>query len=216
MMRLICGMDEAGRGPLAGPIVAVAVVAPEGYSIEAIDSKKLSAKKREVWVADHEGQLQFFVEKIDVPEINLYGIGWANREVFQRLVKRIEADYYIVDGNLKLTGLGEKAAFTESRIRADETTPLVSAASILAKTIRDEMMRDLHEDYPHYHWVSNKGYGTKQHISALKTFGVSPHHRQDFVATVTRKAYAQPLLLLSAGTTIFPLLLLSQFIQHLL
>ncbi|MCL4880132.1 MAG: ribonuclease HII [Anaerolineae bacterium] len=215
-MRLICGIDEAGRGPLAGPIIAVAVVAPEDYAIEAVDSKRLSAKKREAWVADHEGRVEYFVECIDVPEIDLYGIGWANREIFQRLVRRVEADYYIVDGNLKLTDLGDKARRTECRIRADQSTPIVSAASILAKTIRDEIMRGLHEAYPHYHWVSNKGYGTKQHISAIKTFGASPHHRKEYANTVTNKTYAKPLLLLSAGTSLFSLLLAGQLFQCLL
>lgn len=208
-------MDEAGRGPLAGPLIAVAVVAPEDALIEAKDSKKLSAKQREKWVMQHEA-IHYFIEEITVPEINQQGIGWANREIFQRLIARIEADYYIVDGNLKLTDLGAKAALTECRIRADETTPLVSAASILAKTIRDNMMRDLHEQFPHYHWVSNKGYGTKQHISAIKTYGASPHHRQEFVETVIRKAYAQPLLLLTSGSSLLSFLLLGQFIQRLL
>ncbi|MBZ0309411.1 MAG: ribonuclease HII [Anaerolineae bacterium] len=214
-MRLICGIDEAGRGPLAGPLVAVAVVAPEDYVIDAVDSKKISARKRETWVTDHKGQIQYFVELIDVPEINQQGIGWANREIFQRLIRRVEADYYIVDGNLKLAELGEKTACTECRIRADESIPLVSAASILAKTIRDDLMRKLHEEYPHYYWASNKGYGTRQHISALKTFGASPHHREDFVKTVINKPYAQPLMLLSAGTTALTLLA-GQFIQSLL
>lgn len=214
-MRLICGMDEAGRGPLAGPLVAVAVVAPEDYVIDAVDSKKISARKRETWVTDHEGQIQYFVEQINVPEINQHGIGWANREVFQRLIRRVEADYYIVDGNLKLAELGEKTACTECRIRADESIPLVSAASILAKTIRDDLMRKLHEEYPHYYWAANKGYGTRQHISALKTFGVSPYHRQQFVETVIHKPYAQPLLLLNAGTAALTLLA-GHFFQNLL
>ena len=196
----LCGLDEAGRGPLAGPLVAVGVVAPADLPIQARDSKQLTPRRRLQWAEDLKTQgLHYAVEVISVEEINRYGIGWANREVFQRLIHTLDADQYIVDGNLKLTDLGAKKNLTYCQVRADEVVPVVSAASILAKTIRDQIMIDLHEYYPVYQWHHNKGYGTKEHISALKTFGGSPHHRWQFVSTVEAKTYAQPLFLLESG-----------------
>jgi ribonuclease HII len=224
LRRLICGMDEAGRGPLAGPLVAAAIVAPEGYEFDARDSKKVTEKRREVWAEEfkataHEQGLEYRIEIIDVHLINIYGIGWANKEIFRRLVMDLNADEYIIDGNHKVAPLVEdveKRARTQSVVRADETNSLVSAASILAKTTRDQLMRELHETYPQYGWLKNKGYGTRQHISALKTFGGTPHHRNQFVNTVQAKvSYAQPLLLLQSGLML-ALAFLSQGIPHFL
>src|SRR5687768_12373494 len=198
-MTLICGMDEAGRGPLAGPLVAVAVVMPADLEIEAMDSKALSEKRRFSLAETLRQQVKYHAEIISVDEINAYGIGWANREVFQRLINAIDADYYIVDGNLRLANLGDKAKQTECLVKADRDITVVSAASILAKCLRDEIMLDLHKSFPVYHWHKNKGYGTQEHISALKTFGSTPHHRRQFVQTVQQKSYAQPLLLLASG-----------------
>ena len=198
----ICGLDEAGRGPLAGPIVAVGVVVPHDFEVQAVDSKKLSPRRRQLWADDLKSQVEYHVEIIEVPQINANNIGWANREIFQRLIQKIDADEYIVDGNLKLTDLGEKEQCVECCVRADQSVPVVSAASILAKTIRDEIMLELHEKYPVYHWHKNKGYGTAEHIRALKTFGGTPHHRGMYVDTVNSreyKDYAEPLRLLTAG-----------------
>lgn len=226
MVRHICGLDEAGRGPLAGPIVAVAVVAPEDIILDAVDSKKLTEKRRErlaVELRDRD-DIAFAIERIEVPEINARGIGWANYEVFRRLVLQIEADEYIVDGNLNIERmeLGDKEDRTRSEKHADDHIPIVSAASILAKTIRDAEMRQLHEQFPHYHWAKNKGYGTSQHISALRTFGPSPHHRGMYVDTVSGKSYVnakkqpygEPILLLGPGSSLVSLLL-GQVLQHI-
>lgn len=198
-MMLICGLDEAGRGPLAGPLVAVAVLIQEDQTVDAIDSKKLSFKRRMRWADDLKNVLEYEVEIITVEEINRFGIGWANKEIFQRLIRKIDADHYIVDGNLKLADLGEKQKITICQIRADEHVPVVSAASILAKTIRDKMMLEYHEQFPVYRWDHNKGYPTPEHIRALKTFGGTPYHRWQYVKTVENRNYAdyaQPLLLL--------------------
>jgi ribonuclease HII len=224
--KTICGLDEAGRGPLAGPIVAAAVVIPRGMELDAIDSKRLSEKQRESWAENFKATasqrgIQYAIYEIDVWQINREGIGWANREVFRQLILKMDAGEYIVDGNHKLTDLGNKQKRTQSVIRADQFMPVVSAASILAKTHRDQIMRELHERYPHYHWNKNKGYGTAQHISALKTFGGTPHHRGKYVDTVKDKVYktrnheerAAPLLLLGPGSSVL-LALLIQFFQN--
>lgn len=229
MIKRICGIDEAGRGPLAGPIVAAGVVIPEDFDIQAIDSKKLTEKRRENWLEEFqihysEHGIEFAIEKIDVPEINAKGIGWANKEIFRRLILRLEADEYLVDGNLKLGQVGEKTHQIWSEVKGDERIPVIAAASIVAKTYRDHLMRDLHEQYPQYHWANNKGYGSAQHISAIKTFGGTLHHRQKFLETVTNKEYtrnktgqpfAQQLLLLTAGPSLLISAILGQFFQHL-
>ena len=222
--KTICGLDEAGRGPLAGPIVAAAVVIPKGLELDAVDSKRLSERQREAWVEDFKASapergIQFRIYEIDVWQINREGIGWANREVFRQLILQIDADEYLVDGNHKIPDLGEKEKRTQSIIRADQFIPVVSAASILAKTHRDRIMRDLNERFPQYHWDKNKGYGTAQHISAIKTFGGTPHHRGKYVDTVKNKEYktryredrATPLLLLGPGSGVLLAFLIQVF-----
>jgi len=221
-MKRICGIDEAGRGPLAGPIVAAAVVIPENLEFSARDSKKMTPNARKKWVEEFkafaaEHNIDYAYCVLEVPQINRGGIGWANRKIFRDLVEKMDADWYLVDGNLRLSELGNKQNITQSVIKGDQLHAVIAAASILAKTKRDEIMLDLHEQFPHYHWDRNKGYGTKQHISAIKTFGSTPHHREQFVSTVQEKDYGQPLLLLGAGTSGLPLItLLGQLIQHLL
>jgi ribonuclease HII len=224
MVKRICGIDEAGRGPLAGPLFAAAVVAPEDFELRAVDSKKLSQRQREAWLAEFEvlasvAGLAYRVEQISVAEINAHGIGWANREIFRRLILALEADEYWVDGRRnKLAGLGEKAERTRYEIKGDERLAIIAAASILAKTHRDRVMIELHQNYPHYRWDENKGYGTAAHISAIKTFGRTPHHRGMYATTVEGREYqregravGKPLLLLGPG----PLLLLLTLLQGL-
>jgi len=183
-MSVICGMDECGRGPLAGPIVAAAVVLSAKCEVlrsKLNDSKKLSAKKRNIL---HKKLLKsgsvIEIEIISVRQINSQGIGWANKELFKRLAKKVLAEKYIVDGNLKL---GKKIT---SLVKADTKIPEVMAASIVAKVTRDKIMRDLHEQFPHYGWQSNMGYGTKYHISALREHGPTKHHRKLFVSTALK------------------------------
>src|SRR5258708_25913613 len=115
--KFVCGLDEVGRGPLAGPIVAAAVVFPADFvfadyfpALKFGDSKKLSAYQREaVWSMIHEFASSVQIDYIDVDDINAQGIGWANRAVFERLIIAVEPDQYVVDGNLKLSNLGRKA-----------------------------------------------------------------------------------------------------------
>ncbi|MFP4321007.1 MAG: ribonuclease HII [Anaerolineales bacterium] len=227
MPRFICGIDEAGRGPLAGPLIAAAVVVPEDYewSFEVRDSKKFTERRREQWAQEFKAHarqvgIHYEITSIEVPHINFGGIGWANREIFRRLVLSNEADEYIVDGNHPLLDIGDKADRAQSVVRADQTYKVVMAASILAKTYRDQIMRELHDKYPQYHWKKNKGYGTSEHIAALKTFGSTPHHRGKFAQTVQDKIYpdrghrrsGQPLLFLGPGPSVLALTLLSQLL----
>ncbi len=192
---VICGMDEVGRGPLAGPLVAAAVVFPPDFDFRLVypdlkfgDSKKLSAHQRDAAAeAIRDIALVLTVESISVDEINAQGIGWANRTVFERLIMRIDADRYIVDGNLKLANLGRRARRVRSVVRADETEQAVSAASIIAKVTRDRIMCDLHGDFPVYGWDHNVGYCTKGHLDALRQYGPCIHHRRQFVTTALAK-----------------------------
>ena len=200
-MSLVCGLGEVGRGPLAGPLVAAAVIFPQDFrfaesvpDLHLRDSKKLTARARE--------ELALFIEQyalavktnvVTVDEINAHGIGWANRTVFERLILDIEAYTYIVDGNLKFDGLGERAERVQSVVRADEVQEAVSAASIIAKIGRDMMMKALHNAFPMYGWDHNKGYGTQAHIAALQQYGPCRLHRTQFVRTaLARKTLKLP------------------------
>src|SRR3989344_5568632 len=132
---MICGMDEVGRGALAGPLVAAAVTFNlkfEIFNLKLNDSKKLTSKQRnEIYKQIIKSGAIVAIEMISVRTINIKGIGWANKEIFRRLKKRIAADEYIADGNLRITGI-------KSVVKADGKIPEVMAASIIAKVFRDE------------------------------------------------------------------------------
>jgi ribonuclease HII len=184
----ICGLDEAGRGPLAGPLVAAAVVLPpslkatEGLRLK--DSKKLSKRQREkLYKAIVESGSLVKTEIITARQINNKGIGWANVEIFRKLVKALDADKYIVDGNLKIK---VKNKNVKSVVKADAKIKCVMAASIIAKVTRDRIMEDLHGGYPQYNWKENMGYGTRDHISAIREFGTVKYHRDVYVTTVLK------------------------------
>jgi ribonuclease HII len=189
--RLICGLDEVGRGALAGPLVAAAVILPDDFpsllgplARFLRDSKTVPAARREELAGViHAHALAVETVVIAVDHINARGIGWANREAFRRLIARIAADEYIVDGRIRPPAPPERAARVRCLVRADATVPEVSAASIVAKSRRDAIMRSLHSDYPNFGWRHNVGYGTPAHIAALHANGPSPHHRRVFVAT---------------------------------
>ncbi len=180
----LVGMDECGRGALAGLLVAGAVlIAGDKEEIVAKspapirDSKQLTRLQREKLV-DYFSLLSIKVELeiAAVAEINQKGIGWVNKAVFQRLFQKLVGDEYIVDGNLKL-GLPH----CESRIRADQSVLEVQIASIFAKVYRDKLMRDLHKEFPFYGWDHNVGYGTPHHRQALAEHGGCHHHRLKFI-----------------------------------
>ncbi len=192
---LICGLDEAGRGALAGALVAAMVAFPPNFRLTEKfpdlpfrDSKKMTAKQRAEAVRYiYEWAALVEIDIVEVADINAHGIAWANRSLFEALIWRpFEAAQYIVDGNLKLGNLGRKAPRVRCIVRADEQFEAVAAASIVAKVRRDRLMAELHAQYPHYGWDRNRGYGTPEHLAALRKYGVTPQHRRQFVATALR------------------------------
>ncbi len=181
---IVCGLDEAGRGALAGPLVASGVILNSKfriYNLELKDSKKLNPRRREkICQAILESGCVVKTEIITARQINNRGIGWANKEIFKRLIKNIEADKYVVDGNLHIYLRNKNV---KSVVGADRTRKCVMAASIVAKVTRDRLMRELHGKHPQYGWRMNAGYGTGYHIEAIKEFGSVRYHRGVFVTT---------------------------------
>lgn len=184
--RIICGVDEVGRGAFAGPVVTGAVVFPSNIIFsdkslhEINDSKLLSAKKRQdLACAIKNEALCYAVSEIDVPTINKIGIGKSAQKAFQEVIKKLSpfpefclSDAFMVDGFDR----------TKQRaiIRGDRISTSIAAASIIAKVYRDNLMEKLHETYRVYNFKQNKGYGTLFHREMLKTHGPSPVHRTSF------------------------------------
>lgn len=195
MTKRVCGLDEAGRGALAGPLVAAAVILPctvriisRRSKIKIRDSKLLSAQQRNIiYKTLKKLHIDITIEVISARTINNHGIGWANRQVFRRLIKKIDADEFIVDGNLKIGRICEKTDRIRSIVNADATIAEVMLAGIVAKVQRDKLMRLLHHQFPKYHWKRNVGYGTVQHIKAIRQYNVTYYHRNIFVTTAMRK-----------------------------
>lgn len=187
----VCGLDEAGRGALAGSLVIAAVVMSRNFNFSEVaprvtvrDSKELSKQQREALFRIIEKySLQIEVEVISVQEINDHGINWANTEGFRRLIMKIDADQYIVDGRWHLPSLATKTSLTSCVVGGDRRIPAVLSAGIVAKIKRDEIIQKLHFFYPMYGWDTNTGHGTKRHIEAIRKYGLCEHHRKQFVAT---------------------------------
>ncbi len=187
-----CGLDEVGRGALAGPLVAAAVILPDDIVARLgplarflRDSKTVPpARRREIAGAIRAHALAVALIEIDVAAINARGIGWANREAFRRLIESVAADEYIVDGKLRPPVPAETLAQVRCFPRADAQVPAVSAASLVAKAHRDDLMARLHVSYPHFGWDANAGYAAPVHLAALHAHGPCPEHRAAFVATV--------------------------------
>jgi len=175
----LCGMDEVGRGAFAGPLVAGAVVLPRSFRHPWLrDSKKLTAHQREVVAEEvHRRAVACAIVEISAAEINRRGLGWANLEVFRRLVAEIPADGYCCDGRLRI----DAAHPVHCLVRGDDLVPAISAASIVAKVHRDALMCRLHLEAPEYDWASNKGYGAPAHRAAILAHGVHPEHRRVFI-----------------------------------
>lgn len=177
---LICGVDEAGRGPLAGPVYAVAVILDDRQPIFGLaDSKKLSATRREQ-LADEIRQraLAWAVAEASVEEIDRLNILQATFLAMQRAVAslRLTPDEVWVDGN-RAPVLDRPA---RAIVQGDVSVPAISAASILAKVARDAEMLRLHQRWPHYGFDRHKGYGTAAHLAALAEYGAAPCHRRSF------------------------------------
>ena len=184
---MIAGVDEAGRGPLAGPVVAAAVIlcdpCPEGLA----DSKKLSALRRAALEGTIKQSCHWAVGVVDVDEIdrlNIFGATMlAMALAVQGLCARIGRDpaEVLVDGNLTPHGRRPEWRWPARPIvGGDAIEPCISAASIIAKEHRDALMRRAAETYPHYGWERNKGYGTADHLAALRAHGPCPLHRRSF------------------------------------
>ena len=182
--RLEAGCDEAGRGPLAGPVYAAAVILPEDFSHPLLnDSKQMSGKDRDLLrgILEREA-VAWAVEAVDPEEIDRLNILWASVTGMQRAVLRLHPapDFLLVDGN-RFRPFG-KYGFRDYQtvVHGDATYASVAAASVLAKTWRDERMRALAREYPAYGWERNFGYPTPEHIEALRKWGPTPWHRKSF------------------------------------
>ncbi len=177
---LVCGIDEAGRGPLAGPVVAAAVILDPARPIAGLnDSKKLSEKKRDALaVAIHQNALAWCVAEATVEEIDRLNILHATMLAMQRAVAglSIKPESALVDGN-RCPRLDIPA---EAVVKGDGKIASIAAASILAKTVRDAGMLALHAKYPQYGFDRHMGYPTAAHFAALETHGASPVHRTSF------------------------------------
>jgi len=176
---LIAGVDEVGRGPLAGPVVAAAVILPENHSIAGLDdSKKLTAKKRARFELEIIECARFSVAQCSEIEIDDINILQATMLAMTRAVKGLGAvpDHVLVDGNR----LPKWTYSAEAVIGGDALHPCISAASIIAKEFRDRLMIAAAEQYPQYGWERNKGYGTAEHLAALRQYGPTPLHRRSF------------------------------------
>lgn len=183
----VCGIDEAGRGPLAGPVCAAAVILPDGLEIEGLnDSKKLTEKKREA------------LFDVIAAQAEAYGIGWASEQeidqvnilqaTFLAMARAVEAlslpaDFALVDGNrmppLSIPG--------ETIVKGDGKAACIAAASVLAKVSRDRALRELDQRHPEYGFAQHKGYGTKAHYAAIKQYGLLPEHRRSFLKNLNEK-----------------------------
>jgi len=176
---IIAGVDEAGRGPLAGPVVAAAVILPNNHNIIGLDdSKKLSSKKRNALEQQIIEQCDYALGIAQPEEIDDINILQATLISMKRAVDGLKQKphHILVDGN-KLPDWEYSA---KSVIGGDALHANISAASIIAKEYRDRLMIEVDKEYPEYGWVSNKGYGSKTHIEAIKKFGPTPYHRKSF------------------------------------
>ncbi|MBP0964599.1 MAG: ribonuclease HII [Oscillospiraceae bacterium] len=181
----ICGIDEAGRGPLAGDVYAAAVILRPGTVIEGLnDSKKLSEKKREQLYDEIIAKAEAYcVATASVAEIDSVNILQATFLAMKRAYDGlgITADAVLVDGNRKPFGGNEVTTV----VKGDGTSASIAAASILAKVSRDRYMKKLAEEYPQYQFEKHKGYGTKLHYEMLEKYGISEVHRRTFLKKLT-------------------------------
>ena len=177
----VCGIDEAGRGPLAGPVYAAAVWLPEGLVIDGLnDSKKLSEKKREaLFDVIKENAVAYgigFADEKEIDEINILQATYlAMRRAYDNMQKA--CDYVLIDGNR----MPPMPVPGETIVKGDAKSPSIAAASILAKVSRDRVMLEYAKQYPEYHFEKHKGYGTKLHYEALREYGPCEIHRPSFL-----------------------------------
>ena len=178
---MICGVDEAGRGPLCGSVVTAAVILPRGLYIEGLnDSKKLTEKKREqLFDLICQSAIAYSIVEATVEEIDNTNILQATLAAMNKAVNSlsVKADFALIDGNIS-KGFDVPA---KAVVHGDAISPSIAAASILAKVTRDRMCIEWDKQYPMYGIAKHKGYGTKDHMNALREFGPSPIHRKKFI-----------------------------------
>lgn len=184
---LVCGIDEAGRGPLLGPVYAAAVILPLDLEIEGLnDSKKLSEKKREQLFDVIRGKaVAYGIGSASAEEIDTVNILQATFLAMKRAYEALPtpADWALVDGN-KMPPLPVPG---ETVVKGDAQCASIAAASILAKVSRDRVLRELDLKYPEYGFARHKGYGTKAHYEAIKRYGILPEHRKTFLKNLSEK-----------------------------
>ncbi|AVO37180.1 ribonuclease HII [Pukyongiella litopenaei] len=176
----IAGIDEVGRGPLAGPVTAAAVVLDTGAIPDGLnDSKKLTAKRRAALETALAGSAQCAVAHASVQEIDRLNILRASHLAMERAVAALDPapDFLLIDGNMIPAGLRIPASAV---VKGDARSLSIAAASVMAKCARDRVMVDLAQQHPGYGWETNMGYPSKSHKSALRDLGVTPHHRRSF------------------------------------
>ena len=183
--KFICGVDEAGRGPLAGPVCAAAVVLPQDCVIDGLnDSKKISEKKRELlFDIIIEKAIAYNIAYGTLQEIEKFNILEATYIAMNRAIEGLKpmADYALIDGNRVPKGIKIPC---ETIVKGDSKSYSISAASILAKVTRDRLMTEYDKKYPQYMFAKHKGYGTKEHYAAIKQYGVCEIHRLSFLKNV--------------------------------
>lgn len=182
--RLEAGCDEAGRGPLAGPVFAAAVILPEDFRHPLLnDSKKMTERARnELRPIIEKEAISWNVQSLSAEEIDRLNILWASVTGMQRAVLNLSPrpDFLLVDGNRFRPFDTYKSKDYLTVVHGDATYASIAAASVLAKTYRDEFMRKLALEYPEYGWDRNMGYPTPEHIEAIRRYGYTPWHRKSF------------------------------------
>ena len=183
----VCGVDEAGRGPLCGPVFAAACILPDGLYIEGLnDSKKLTEKKREkLFDIIKKEAVAYSIASADVEEINEMNILEADLLAMRRAIDGlgVKADFAIIDGNIAR----DFPIPARAVVKGDSKSMSIAAASVLAKVARDRLCLELDREYPQYGIAKHKGYGTKEHKEALEKYGPSPIHRKKFVRFLDKK-----------------------------
>ena len=179
--RIEAGCDEAGRGPLAGPVYAAAVILPPDFHHPLLnDSKQMTERARETLRPIIEAEaVAWAVEAVSAEEIDRLNILWASITGMQRAVRKlsVKPDFLLIDGKRFRAFDGYPYATV---VHGDATYASIAAASVLAKTYRDEFMRRIAQEYPQYGWERNMGYPTPEHIAAVKEYGLTPYHRRSF------------------------------------